>query len=368
MALLNQFEPQKHNKLALEKPLAYNKILQFTDKLKRGESIAIVHLQYNYACNFRCEHCSIKNLQYKPTNKRKLTPNDIKNISKQADELGLARWVITGGEPLIFPDLDELVAAIDPTKFYINCDTNGWNLNKEKAKHLKEIGIDRIQLSLDSLDEQAHDEFRNMPGSFKRTLEAIDIAKNVGLDIIIMTVVTKQRLYSDEFVKFLEFLNNKNVGVFVSYAKPVGAWEGHFDSMINAEDKVYMRMLEQKHHVFTHLTPGFGRDLGCIALKGIFTITQYGDVMPCQYIFTSIGNVLEEPLKDIIDRGMKIKHFGEWTDVCWIAEDKQFVNDYVVKNIYGKEQPVPSDKVFSEKDVTVIPFNEHMIKHGLIQI
>jgi len=364
--MLNKLEEQKHNKLMIEKPLVYDKILKFNDKLKRGESIAIVHLQYNYACNFKCEHCSIKSLQYKPINKTKLTPIDIKNISKQADELGLARWVITGGEPLIFPDLDEIVEAIDPTKFYINCDSNGWLLNDEKAKHLKSIGIDRIQLSLDSLDEKDHDDFRKTPGSFQKTLRAIYAAKNADLDVIIMTVVTKQRLYTDEFVKFVEFINGKDVGVFVSYAKPVGAWEGHFDSMVNKEDRAYMSKLEQKYNLFTHLTPAFDRELGCVALKGIFTITQYGDVMPCQYIFTSIGNVLKEPLKDIIDRGMKIKHFGEWADTCWIAEDKDFVNEYVVKHIYGKEVPIPSEEVFSEKDITVIPFNEYMIKQGKI--
>jgi len=281
---LKTTEQSKRSKLQIEKPLVYDKVLKFNDKLRCGEPIPILHIQYDYRCNFKCQHCSIKNMQYHPQSKTKITPDDISSLAKQADELGLARFVITGGEPLVFPDLEKIVEAIDPTKFYINCDTNGWLLTQEKAKHLKDIGIDRMQLSLDSLNEDEHDSFRRKPGSFKRAVEAIDNAKNAGLDIFINTVVTKQRLYSDEFIKFIKFLNGKGVGVFVSYAKPVGSWEGNYDCMVNKEDMEYMTTLEQQYDVYTHLTPAYGRDMGCIAVKGMITITQFGDVLPCQYI------------------------------------------------------------------------------------
>jgi len=77
-----------------------------------------MHLQYDYICNFACEHCSIKRLQGGKM-ARKITISDVRDLARQADELGLARFVITGGESLIFKDLDALVEAIDPHKFYI---------------------------------------------------------------------------------------------------------------------------------------------------------------------------------------------------------------------------------------------------------
>ena len=55
------------------------------------------------------------------------------------------------------------------------------------------------------------------------------------------------------------------------------------------------------------------------------SITKYGDVMPCPYIHTSLGNFFEEPLKDIISRGLNIKHFGRFVDTCLIAEDIEFI-------------------------------------------
>jgi MoaA/NifB/PqqE/SkfB family radical SAM enzyme len=342
-------EIEKRDGLRREKPHVYEKIMNFDEKIRRGESIAILQFQYDYTCNFRCRHCDITRLRGKDPN-RFFTPESVKDLSRQADEMGLAHMVITGGEPLVFRDFDNVVAAIDPQKFYITSDTNGWFLDEEKAKHLKEIGIDKIQLSLDSLNSKEHDDFRRKPGSHERCLRAIDAARSAGLNMLIQTVVTKQRIRSQEFIDFLEFMNGKDVGVFVTYAKPVGEWEGNFEVLINNDDMEYVKGLGSKYNVFTHLTPSYGLDLGCIAVKRMVSITKYGDVMPCPYIHVSLGNFFEEPLKDIMERGLNIRFFGKYTDTCLIAEDRAFINDYEAKKIYGKPLPVPYDEVFEKED------------------
>jgi MoaA/NifB/PqqE/SkfB family radical SAM enzyme len=350
-------ESDKRNRLKREKPYVYEKVMKFEEKLKRGESIAIIQFQYNYTCNFTCKHCSVKRFQGK-SDKRSFTIADVKNLFRQADEMGLARVTITGGEPLVFKDFDDLVAAIDPQKFYINCDTNGWLLNEKKAKHIKSIGVDRVQLSLDSFYAEEHDRFRGVKGAYERAMKAVDIAMDTGLAIFIQTVVTKQRLRTDEFIQFIEFFHKKGVGVFVTYAKPVGSWEGNFNVLVDKNDMKYMEELEKKYNVFTHLTPAYGLNMGCISVKGMFSVTQYGDVLPCPYIHTSIGNVFEEPLKDIIQRGLNIKYFGEHVDTCLIAEDRDFIDKYIVKKLYGKPLPVPCSEVFTDEDKTQKPFNE----------
>ena len=352
---LSESESGKRISLKKEKPYVYEKIMKYDEKVKNGESIAIIQFQYDYRCNFRCIHCSVKRFQVKKKDRandtrRFFTISDVRELSRQADEMGLAQIVITGGEPLIFPDFDDIVKAIDPQKFWIVSDTNGWFLDAERAKHLKRIGVDKIQLSIDSMSASEHDKFRCKPGSHERCIRAIDAALNAGLNIIVQTVVTQQRLRSQEFIEFLEFLNGKGVGVFVTYAKPVGCWEGNFDVLVNKDDMDYMRELEKKYNVFTHLTPAFGLNLGCISVKRMVSVTMYGDVMPCPYIHVSLGNFFEEPLKDIIERGLKIKYFGKYVDTCLIAEDRQFINDYVVKKIYGKPLPVPYSEVFTSED------------------
>ena len=257
-----------------------------------------------------------------------------------------------------FKDFDVLVEAIDPSKFYLNCDTNGWRLDEERAKHLKAIGVDRIQLSLDSLNPEEHDNFRKAKGAHARAIKAVENALNAELTIFIQTVVTKQRLYSDEFIQFVEHFNKLGIGVFVSYAKPVGAWEGNFDGLVTKDDMKYFEQLEKKYQLFSHLTPAYGLNMGCIAVKGMISVTHYGDVLPCPYIHISIGNVFNEPLKDIIQRGLDIKYFGEYVDTCLIAEDRHFIHEVVEKKVYGKPPPVPSSEVFTKEDKTKKPFNE----------
>lgn len=343
-------EAGKRNLLKQEKPYVYEKIMKYDEKIKKGESIAILQFQYDYACNFRCQHCCITKLQGKKQ-KRFFTISDVKELSRQADEMGLAHIVITGGEPLVFPDFEDVLKAIDPQKFYITSDTNGWFLDEKRAKHLKNIGLDKIQLSLDSLSAAEHDAFRRKPGSHERAMRALDASLNAGLNTILATVVTKQRVRSQEFIDFLEFAKGKGVPVFVTYAKPVGDWEGNCDVLVSREDMDYMRELEKKYNVFTHLTPSYGLNLGCIAVKRMVSITKYGDVMPCPYIHVSLGNFFNEPLKDIIERGMKIKFFGQYVDTCLIAEDKNFINEYELKKISGKSLPVPWADVFTEEDL-----------------
>ncbi|MEI6207220.1 MAG: radical SAM protein [Desulfuromonadales bacterium] len=347
---LKQLEIDKRNQLKREKPYVYEKIMKYDEKVKKGESIAILQFQYDYTCNFLCEHCSIKKFQGKKE-ARSFTISDVEELSRQADEMGLAHIVITGGEPLAFPDFGDVVRAIDPRKFYITSDTNGWFLDAEKAKQLKNMGVDKIQLSLDSLSASEHDTFRHKTGSHSRALAAIDAALDAGLNIILQTVVSKQRIRSQEFIDFLEFGKEKEIGIFVTYAKPVGSWEGNFDVLVNRDDMEYMRTLEKKYNVFTHLTPSYGLNMGCIAVKRMVSITKYGDVMPCPYIHVSLGNVFNEPLKDIIARGMNIKYFGNHVDTCLVAEDREFIDRYVVDRIYGKPLPVPCDDVFAGEDL-----------------
>jgi len=352
---LTEKELEGRNYLKETKPRVFEKVSRFTEKYNRGESIAIIQLQYRYMCNMLCEHCSIEAYQKNAAGKKSITPDDVRKLADQADEMGLARFVISGGEPTTFPDLDELVDAIGPDRFFINSDSNGYLL-AEKAEHMKKIGIDRIQLSIDSLNPEEHDAFRRKPGAWQRAMDGIKECQRIGLPLYIQTVVTKQRLHSEEFQEFVKFYNDMGLMVFITFAKPIGAYEGHFESMIDQYDLEFERELEKKYKLCTHLTPGYGLNMGCIGVKGFVSVTQYGDVQPCPYFHCSIGNILEMPFKDIIANGMKIKFFGEHYDECFLAQDIPWVKKYVADKIYGKPVPVPYTDVFKEEDRTVNPY------------
>ncbi len=344
---LTQGEQSSRNALLTKKPRVFEKIARYDEIVRNGGSIAIIQFQYSYACNFACEHCSISRMK---KNARSMTIPDVRNIADQADALGLAHWVITGGEPLVFKDLDQLVDAVDPERFYLSCDTNGYLMTDEKARHLADIGVDKIQMSLDSIRPFEHDAFRRRDNSHTRAMRCIDAVQKTDMKLIIQTVVTKQRLYSDEFMEMLEFGKKRNIGIFVTFAKPVGAWEGNFDNLCGPEDLAYERELEKKYALFTHMTPSYGLELGCIAVRRMISITQYGDVQPCPYMHVSLGNVLEEPLGDIINHGLDIKYFQGFHDTCFLALDRDFITRHATR-AYGKALPLPVTEYFDPEDI-----------------
>lgn len=338
---LTPLEINKRNYLKTHKPLVYNKVIKFDEMFNNGESIAIIQLQYNYVCNFKCQHCSIAGFKYKK-NARVLTIPDIRKLSQQADKMGLAHIDVTGGEPLLFRDIDQLIEAINPAKFYIQSDTNGWFMTDKWAKHLKKIGVDKIQLSIDSLIAEEHDAFRRKPGSHKRALRAIDYTKSAGLNMHIATVVTHQRLRSEEFIQFLEFAKSKEVAVSVCWPKPVGEWAGNFNLLITPDDIAYLDGLRSKYHLYEHLTPGYGLNIGCLAVKRMISITQFGEVLPCPWMYFSLGNIFNEPLQYIIRKGMR--YFGEHENACLVSSNRKFVDKFIAKT-YGREFPVPIEEI-----------------------
>jgi len=297
--------------LKASKHYVYNKVQKY--------GMRIVRLEYDYACNFKCVHCDIRQYQGK-SDRRALTIDDVKELARQADELGFAQFVISGGEPLVYPDFDDIVKAIDPQRFYITTDTNGWLLNEARAIHLQEIGVDKIQISIDSLYEDVHDKFRHKRGSWARAMQAIYICRELGFNVIVQTVVDKQRARFNELIDFITYINEEmNTPVCILYAKPVGEWNGRTDLMLDQDDINYVESLSKTHNIFSHLTPNGG----CIAVKRMINITKWGDVNPCPVMQEySLGNIFEEPLKDIISRGMC--KFDKHIPICIMAQEEDW--------------------------------------------
>ena len=141
---LSPAEKAKRQGLAKTKPHVAKKLSNIIAMEERGEISPIIRIEKSYLCNFQCTHCSaeyymdrhLEKVLKTKEDRSQMTLEDIRNISKQADDLGLARFVITGGEPLVMKDFAQVVEAIDPEKHYIISDTNGWFLDDAKAQYL----------------------------------------------------------------------------------------------------------------------------------------------------------------------------------------------------------------------------------------
>lgn len=355
---LSAEELQKRNDLAVRKPYVAAKLARIAEMEERGEISPIIRLEKSYLCNFQCTHCSAEYYMDRHLHKviqivderQKMNLDDVRRISREADEAGLARFVITGGEPLVMKDFDAVVEAIDPDRHYIITDTNGWFLDEARARHLKSIGVEKVQLSLDSFIEADHDHFRNKKGSYKRVMRAVDASLDAGLNLLLSTVLVKGRARTPEFEEMCRFATDRGIGLYVSYAKPTGSCSEHPEFVIEKEDADIVRELERKYKVFTHMTPSYGSFKGCITTKGIITVTSTMEITPCPYIDMSIGNLRQTPLKDILARGMANPWMGPYRPDCIIGEDPQFIQLHAEKTRGAKLLPVPYGKGFSDHD------------------
>jgi MoaA/NifB/PqqE/SkfB family radical SAM enzyme len=370
--VLKAAELENRARMREQKPRVYEKLRKYSEKVRRGESIAIIQFQYDYICNFSCKHCSVSNfiLDTKSLRKRQcqnvksFTFDDVRELSRQGDEMGLANLVITGGEPLIYKDLASLVAAIDPSKWYIAMDTNGWFFDLAKAREVKALGIDKIQISLDGLSAKQHDDFRRKPGSHQKVMRAIEAARAAGLHLNVSTVVWKSRVRSREFREFVAWMDENEIPLYISLAKPVGAYAGKLDEVCNSADIDYIDKLCREYSCFAHWTPSYGLDIGCIAVKRMVSVTRYGEVMPCPYTHISLGNFFQEPLKKIIDRALRIKLFGYGKkETCFIGNiDHEFIHKYLPRyqGRYDGFRAAPFAEVFDADDFVdgVMPVRE----------
>lgn len=339
-AKMTNREQAGRGKLQEKKPLVYAKIIKHSDKIKNKESVALIQLQYNYTCNFKCKHCAIE--KFKQKKGRTLTVADVKRIADQADAMGLASICISGGEPLIFPDLKDIIDAIGPERFVISMDTNGWLLNEEKIKWLVDNGVDRIHLSMDGLNSN-HTAFRGVQGSWKKSVKALELCKKHGLGVIVNIVVTKSLIKSGELIRELDFISQFGQHASMIHAKPTGSFENYKDEILDSKDFEYVQSLTKKYNASTHLSPNCGYEFGCLCFKRHMSITAYGDVLPCPWIPITMGNIFDESLETIIKRGLATKWFSYDNKYSCLSGNK---DSFFYKNIMPqveKSKDYPAD-------------------------
>src|SRR5712692_5261388 len=169
-------------------------------------------------CNFRCSYCMPLD-EYEWIDKKEiLTFEEITRLATLFIQLGVEKIRLTGGEPLVRQNLDRLVkklSAIDGLKDL--CLTTNGALLSEKVQSLKEAGLRRINISLDSLDP---DKFKQITkrGNLENVLEGIFAAKNHGLHPIKLNAVIERGVNDDDIIPLVEFSRENGLAIrFIEY-------------------------------------------------------------------------------------------------------------------------------------------------------
>jgi GTP 3',8-cyclase len=169
-------------------------------------------------CNFRCTYCMPLN-EYEWINKREiLTFEEITRLATLFVELGVEKIRLTGGEPLVRQNLDQLVAklAVVPGIKDLCLTTNG-SLLADQIDRLTAGGLKRVNISIDTLDAE---KFKRMTkrGDLAKVLEGIFAAKKHGLEPIKLNAVIERGVNDDDVVPLVEFCRENGFAMrFIEY-------------------------------------------------------------------------------------------------------------------------------------------------------
>jgi len=158
--------------------------------LKLGVPLS-VHLDVTYRCNERCVHCYLDHDDH-----GEMTTAEIKDILTQLSEAGVFLLTISGGEVMMRRDLFEIIEFARGLLFNVKLKTNGVMIRDAEAKRIRELGVEQVQISVYSHRAEVHDRITKLPGSLRRTIEAIRFLRSQGLKVTIANVLMSEN-FSD---------------------------------------------------------------------------------------------------------------------------------------------------------------------------
>lgn len=338
----------------IEKPEVVRKLRNFHKEVRKnngkiGTAPRIIDLSYDNVCNFNCEHCFTKAPNHINTD-RHMPMEMIAKLADEAHEMGFYEFDLQGGELLINPELFfELVWAIKPERFYVYLTTNGYFLTEEIASKMAELGVNRVSVSIDSMEPEEHDRFRGKKGAHERALKALEYVKEHGMEAFMNITVGHYNAFSEELEELVKYSHEKGYRTIFNAAIPAGCWQGNTEIMLDEKDQIHLTELRKKYSSTTRdLWNPFDREreavLGCNCVNMLY-ITPRGDVLPCPFVHIKLGNIYEQSLKDIVEFGFSIHEFRKYSEKCLAGEDRDFVSKYMTEPMSTFE-PADARKLF----------------------
>jgi len=148
-----------------------------------------VKIKVNYGCNLKCEMCR----HWRETREPPISMDRFKEVITELAELGCQKIHFSGGEPMLRPQLPDLVEYAAQLGIRVTLTTNGTLIDKVKARRLVEAGLRGVNISIDSPIRKMHEKIRGVEGSFKLTTRAVSLFRKYShkgkLTVRINTVV-----------------------------------------------------------------------------------------------------------------------------------------------------------------------------------
>ena len=307
------------NKNIFPKDLQYlkkdNLNIKFTRLTKKVENMFsffdIVYLELTRACNLKCIHC-LNNSGIKQ--KDELTKDELLKLIKKLSSLGVQEIRFTGGEPLLFNGIYDLIKFATEEGICTSLGTNGTLITKEVAKKLKESGLKKVVVSIDG-NKKTHDKIRGKK-NYQKAMHGLKYLQKNGINVRVNSVIMKSNM--DDVIKLAKKMSRKKITIFIRRFISSGRGKELENNMLNKKDYDYVRNklqkeLTKKTYVNGHYLrndEGVNSRIklpfeirGCKAGQRAITILPNGDINLCGFLaaqdFPKVGNIKE--LDDFLD-------------------------------------------------------------------
>jgi radical SAM protein with 4Fe4S-binding SPASM domain len=199
---VNRYRSKFYRKAKLNKPVPYPTFILW-DCTRR--------------CNLNCEHCGASKEEYS----EELSKEEILKVIDDLVKVKTRMFTVTGGEPFLRKDLLAILAYADRKGLRTGIASNGYLIDKDLARKIKESNVYSLQISLDGL-ESTHNKIRNNSQSFERAIKAIKNLQAVNIPILqVATTITKSNF--NDLEELFDLLKSLNVKLWrIGIVMPIG--------------------------------------------------------------------------------------------------------------------------------------------------
>jgi len=335
------------NEFAIGEPIRQQKMHEHKVVLPK-----LVVISPTYACNLNCVGCyaGLYGRKYE------LSKDEVADIIRQSNELGMYFFIITGGEPFFWPPLLDILEEFNDSYFLIY--TNGTLITEEVAKKLAELGNATPAISVEGFELDT--DWRRGRGVFKKVLEAWERLRRYG--VIFGTSITVTKLNHDTIMKdeFWDFLEEQGVAyAWVFQFMPVGmnptmdlvpTPKQRYERFFKTEE---MRLSGRFAFVADFWNHGFLTH-GCLAAGAKYLhINAKGYVEPCVFQQFAVDSIREKSLLEILKSPFfeaykrMIPYSNNLFRPCPIIDNPK-VFRAMVKHFNAKPQHEGAEKVVTE--------------------
>jgi AdoMet-dependent heme synthase len=276
-----------------------------------------VHFDLTYRCNERCVHCYLDHDDH-----GELTTAECLAVMEELARAGTLFLTFSGGEIFLRPDLYEILAEARRLHFDVSLKSNALLVTEERAARLREFGVRRVQISVYSDIPEVHDAITKVPGSLRRTLAAIPLLLEHGLQVKLACPLMRENLLAYRGVMALAEKIGIPYVLDLTITPMMDGTEGPLAHRIPVssllpvmQDPTLHACKPQPSAEATRAMLSYPAAIGSAASSGIESsayedlpcsaghnscyISPYGDVFPCVQLPQAAGNLRRERFSEI---------------------------------------------------------------------